>query len=96
MDSRAASVRSIGPELPYGEGCVTASTWSDSLIGTANGSNAATKSILRRQDKFVFGQRRHSQRALHVDQRAVGECRRADCSGNAGLTGLGGNGFTLQ
>ena len=28
-------------ELPYGEGCVTAQTWSDSLIGTANGSNAA-------------------------------------------------------
>ena len=26
-------------ELPYGEGCVTAETWSDSLIGTPNGSS---------------------------------------------------------
>ena len=41
-------------ELPYGEGCVTAESWSDSLIGTANGSNAANCAASGGRMGFIF------------------------------------------
>src|SRR5688500_3047829 len=41
-------------EMPYGEGCVTAATWSDSLLGTPNGSNAANCANSGGKMGFVF------------------------------------------
>src|SRR6186713_150914 len=41
-------------ELPYGEGCVTQATWSDSMIGTPNGASAANCQASGGKMGFVF------------------------------------------
>src|SRR5436190_5045298 len=48
------SERGDWAELPYGEGCVTPATWSDSLIGTPNGSNAAGCEASGGKMGFIF------------------------------------------
>ena len=51
---------------------------------------------IRRPHGFRFRrQRRHSQRALHADQRAAGG-RLQTAAGAAGLAGIGANGFTFN
>src|SRR6478735_9065077 len=42
-------------ELPYAEGCVTADSWSSSMLGTANGSSAANCAASGGKMGFVFG-----------------------------------------
>ncbi len=47
-------------------------SWSDSLIGVANGSNAGQlRGIRRTHGLRVLGQRRHPERPLHADARAA-------------------------
>src|SRR6186713_736627 len=41
-------------ELPYGEGCVTQETWSETMIGTPNGASAANCSASGGKMGFVF------------------------------------------
>ena len=51
--SRATSA-ATGLSCPIGEACVTGESWSDSLIGTANGSNAANCATSGGRMGFVF------------------------------------------
>ena len=84
-------------ELPYGEACVTADTWSDTLIGTANGSNAANCAASGGKMGFVFsgsGDIPNSRDTLTPAQ--IGGANIATLLPNAGLTGLGANGFTFN
>jgi len=83
-------------ELPYGEGCVTAATWSDSMIGTANGSNAANCAASGGKMGFIFagsGDIPNGRFTLTNAQLANAGVQTALT--NAGLAGLGGNGFTF-
>lgn len=82
-------------ELPYGEGCVTADSWSDSYIGTANGSNAANCAASGGRMGFVFsgsGDIPNGRFVLNDAQRAATQAQLAA----AGLAGLGANGFTFN
>jgi iron complex outermembrane recepter protein len=82
-------------ELPYGEGCVTTATWSDSLIGTPNGSNAANCANSGGRMGFVFsgsGDIPNGRFVLTPAQLAASQTQLAA----AGLTGLGANGFTFN
>jgi outer membrane receptor protein involved in Fe transport len=82
-------------ELPYGEGCVTQETWSDSYIGTPNGSNAANCAASGGRMGFVFsgsGDIPNGRFVLTDAQRAAAAAQIAA----AGLTGLGANGFTFN
>jgi len=81
--------------LPYGEGCVTTATWSDSLIGTPNGSNAANCANSGGRMGFVFsgsGDIPNGRFVLTPAQLAASQAQLA----TAGLTGLGSNGFTFN
>jgi iron complex outermembrane receptor protein len=84
-------------ELPYGEACVTADSWSDSLIGTANGSSAANCANSGGRMGFVFsgsGDIPNGRFTLTPAQLA-----NAGISGAltaAGLAGLGANGYTFN
>jgi outer membrane receptor protein involved in Fe transport len=81
--------------LPYGEGCVTADTWSDSLIGTPNGSNAANCENSGGRMGFVFsgsGDIPNGRFVLTPAQLAASQAQLAA----AGLAGLGSNGFTFN
>jgi iron complex outermembrane receptor protein len=84
-------------ELPYGEACVTAESWSDSLIGTANGSSAANCDASGGKMGFVFsgsGDIPNGRFTLTPAQLA-----NAGISGalnTAGLAGMGPNGYTFD
>ena len=82
-------------ELPYGEGCVTSESWSDSLIGTANGSNAANCATSGGRMGFIFsgsGDIPNGRFVLTPAQLAATQTQLAA----AGLAGLGSNGFTFN
>lgn len=84
-------------ELPIGEACVTQDSWSDSLIGTANGSNAANCVASGGRMGFVFagsGDIPNGRFTLTNAQLANAGVQTA--LANAGLAGLGGNGFTFN
>jgi outer membrane receptor protein involved in Fe transport len=84
-------------ELPIGEACVTQESYSDSLIGTANGSNAANCATSGGRMGFVFagsGDIPNGRFTLTNAQLANGGVQTALT--NAGLAGLGGNGFTFN
>jgi iron complex outermembrane receptor protein len=84
-------------ELPYGEACVTADSWSDSLIGTANGASAANCAASGGKMGFVFsgsGDIPNGRFTLTPAQLA-----NAGISGalnTAGLAGMGANGYTFN
>jgi outer membrane receptor protein involved in Fe transport len=89
------SERGDWAELPYGEGCVTTTTWSDSLIGTPNGSNAANCEASGGKMGFVFsgsGDIPNGRFVLTPAQLAATQTQLAA----AGLAGLGSNGFTFN
>jgi len=89
------SERGDWAELPYGEGCVTTATWSDSLIGTPNGSNAANCDASGGKMGFVFsgsGDIPNGRFVLTPAQLAATQTQLAA----AGLAGLGSNGFTFN
>ena len=82
-------------ELPYGEGCVTAESWSDDLIGVANGSNAAGCAASGGRMGFVFsgsGDIPNGRFSLTPAQLASAQTQLA----TAGLAGMGANGFTFD
>jgi iron complex outermembrane recepter protein len=82
-------------ELPYGEGCVTPATWSDSMIGTPNGASAANCAASGGRMGFVFsgsGDIPNGRFTLTPAQMAASQTQLAA----AGLAGLGANGFTFN
>jgi iron complex outermembrane recepter protein len=82
-------------ELPYGEGCVTAESWSDENIGIANGSNAANCAASGGRMGFVFsgsGDIPNGRFTLTPAQLAATQAQ----LGAAGLGGMGPNGFTFD
>ncbi len=82
-------------ELPYGEGCVTPESWSDSMIGIANGSSAADCAASGGRMGFVFsgsGDIPNGRFALTPDQRAATQAQLEA----AGLDGMGDTGFTFD
>jgi outer membrane receptor protein involved in Fe transport len=82
-------------ELPYGEGCVTADSWSDTLIGTSNGSNAAGCAASGGRMGFVFsgsGDIPNGRYSLTPAQITAAQAQLAA----AGLAGIGPNGFTFD
>jgi iron complex outermembrane receptor protein len=84
-------------ELPYGEACVTADSWSDSLIGTANGSSAANCANSGGRMGFVFsgsGDIPNGRFTLTPAQLANAGISSALTT--AGLAGLGANGYTFN
>jgi iron complex outermembrane recepter protein len=84
-------------ELPYGEGCVTAASWSDSLIGVANGASAANCAASGGRMGFVFsgsGDIPNGRFTLTPAQLANAGISQA--LGTAGLGGMGANGYTFD
>ena len=82
-------------ELPYGEGCVTKESWSDSMIGVANGSSAADCAASGGRMGFVFsgsGDIPNGRFALTPDQRAATQAQLE----TARLDGMGDTGFTFD
>ena len=82
-------------ELPIAEACVTADSYSDSLIGTANGSSAANCSASGGRMGFIFsgsGDIPNGRFVLTNAQLAASQAQLAA----AGLAGMGGNGFTFN
>jgi outer membrane receptor protein involved in Fe transport len=81
--------------LPYGEGCVTADSWSDSLIGVANGASAANCAASGGKMGFVFsgsGDIPNGRFTLTPAQLAASQAQLTA----AGLAGMGANGFTFN
>ena len=81
--------------LPYGEGCVTTQTWSDSLIGIPNGSNAANCANSGGRMGFAFsgsGDIPNGRFSLTPAQLAASQAQLAA----AGLAGLNADGFTFN
>jgi iron complex outermembrane receptor protein len=84
-------------ELPYGEACVSADTWSDSYIGVANGSSAANCAASGGRMGFIFsgsGDIPNGRFVLTNAQLANPMVQGALSA--AGLTGIGANGFTFD
>jgi iron complex outermembrane receptor protein len=84
-------------ELPYGEACVTAASWSNDMIGVANGASAANCAASGGRMGFVFsgsGDIPNGRFTLTDAQRANANIRLAYEA--AGLTGLGANGYTFN
>lgn len=82
---------------PYGEGCVSADTWSDSMLGTSNGSSAANCAASGGKMGFVFsgsGDIPNGRFTIPVGTRALPGV--ATALTNAGLGGMGDNGFTFN
>ncbi len=82
-------------ELPYGEGCVTAESWSSTLVGTPNGSNAANCAASGGRMGFVFsgsGDIPNGRFSLTPAQLTAAQAQLAA----AGLAGMGANGFTFD
>ena len=89
------SERGDWAELPYGEGCVSAATWSDSLIGTPNGSTAANCAASGGRMGFVFsgsGDIPNGRFVLTPAQLAAG----ADPAGGGGTRRIGLQRFHIQ
>ncbi|HEY5807935.1 MAG TPA: TonB-dependent receptor [Povalibacter sp.] len=89
------SERGDWAELPYGEACVSADSWSDSMIGVANGSSAANCAASGGRMGFVFsgsGDIPNGRFALTPAQLAAAQGQLA----TAGLAGMGANGFTFN
>ncbi len=83
--------------MPYGEGCVTAESWSNTLLGTPNGSNAANCTNSGGRMGFVFSGSGDIPNGRYV--LTGGQLANADVQlalAGAGLTGLGSNGFTFD
>ncbi len=83
--------------MPYGEGCVTAESWSNTLLGTPNGSNAANCANSGGRMGFVFsgsGDIPNGRYVLTAGQ--LGNAGVQTALAGAGLTGLGSNGFTFN
>ena len=81
--------------LPYGEGCVTQDTWSETMIGTPNGAPAATCAASGGKMGFVFsgsGDIPNGRFTLTPAQITAAQAQLA----TAGLSGLGANGFTFN
>src|SRR5262245_7689678 len=81
--------------LPYGEACVTPESWSDSLIGVANGSNAANCATSGGRMGFIFsgsGDIPNGRFTLTPAQLAATQAQLTA----AGLAGMGANGFTFN
>src|SRR4029079_19484712 len=81
--------------LPYGEACVTEATWSDTMIGTANGASAANCAASGGKMGFVFsgsGDIPNGRLTLTNAPIAAAQAQ----LGSAGLAGLGANGFTFN
>jgi iron complex outermembrane recepter protein len=84
-------------ELPYGEACVTADTWSDSVIGVANGSNALGCEASGGKMGFIFsgsGDIPNGRFTIPTGVRSLPAVSTALT--NAGLAGMGDNGFTFD
>ncbi len=84
-------------ELPYGEACVTRDTWSESMIGVANGSNAAGCAASGGRMGLIFsgsGDIPNGRFVLSSAQLANAGVQ-TSLSG-AGLAGIGSNGFTFD
>ena len=84
-------------ELPYGEACVTAESWSDSSVGVANGASAADCAASGGKMGFVFsgsGDIPNGRFVLSSAQLADPSIQAA--LANAGLAGMGSNGFTFN
>src|SRR5262245_821565 len=82
-------------ELPYGEGCVTKDTWSETLIGTPNGASAANCPLSGGKMGFVFsgsGDIPNGRFTLTPAQITASSAQLAA----AGLGSLGPNGFTFN
>ncbi len=83
-------------ELPYGEGCVTRETWSETLIGTPNGASAANCPASGGKMGFVFSGSGDIPNGRYTLTPAQITAAGATLLGNAGLGGLGPNGFTFN
>src|SRR4051812_9777806 len=81
-------------ELPYAEGCVTADSWSSTLLGTANGSSAANCAASGGRMGFVFGGSGDIPNGRFTIASPSAAVQTA--LANAGLAGLGANGFTFD
>lgn len=78
-------------EIPYGEACVTADSWSDSLVGTPNGSNAANCAASGGRMGFIFagsGDIPNGRFFLSDAQRAAAATQ-INAAGLAGMTAVG-------
>ena len=82
-------------ELPYGEGCVTPESFSSTLIGVPNGSNAANCAASGGRMGFVFsgsGDIPNGRFTLTPAQLTAAQAQLTA----AGLAGMGANGFTFD
>lgn len=81
--------------LPYGEGCVTAESWSDSLIGTPTGVPAANCATSGGRMGFVFSGSGDipNGRFVLTDAQRAGSLPQIEA---AGLLGLNNDGFTFN
>ena len=83
-------------EIPYGEACVTADTWSDSLHRHRQRLQCGELRGVGRQDGLhLRRQRRHSQRTLLPERCAAGGSRQRS-STTRDSTGMAANGFTFN
>lgn len=91
------SERGDWAELPYGEACVTADSWSDSLIGAANGSNAANCAASGGRMGFIFsGSGDIPNGRFTLTPAQLANAGIANALNTAGLAGLGANGYTFN
>jgi outer membrane receptor protein involved in Fe transport len=81
-------------ELPYAEGCVTADSFSSSMLGTANGSSAANCAASGGRMGFVFGGSGDIPNGRFTIASPSAAVQTALT--NAGRAGLGANGFTFN
>ncbi len=84
-------------ELPYGEACVTAESWSDSMIGVPNGSNAGNCAASGGRMGFIFsgsGDIPNGRFTIPTATRNLPAVQNALVA--AGLGGMGDNGFTFD
>jgi iron complex outermembrane receptor protein len=84
-------------ELPFGEACVTPESWSDSMIGVANGASAANCAASGGRMGFIFsgsGDIPNGRFTIPTGVRSLPGV--ATALANAGLAGMGDNGFTFD
>jgi iron complex outermembrane receptor protein len=82
---------------PYAEGCVTADSFSSSMLGTANGSSAGNCAASGGRMGFVFGGSGDIPNGRYTLTGAqLADAGVQSALTNAGLAGLGGNGFTFN
>jgi iron complex outermembrane recepter protein len=81
-------------EMPYAEGCVTADSFSSTMLGTANGATAANCAASGGRMGFVFGGSGDIPNGRFTIASPPAAVQTA--LANAGLAGLGANGFTFD